>query len=157
MIKLRHKETKSLVQGKLLVLEHVVAFKGFFLSLFVSLYYSYCLRPIQKLYIQAGSILQSSQSSLSDGLSIIQVVLKADTIFWDPRISHHCPLPQDSPKTINSMYLKGLHPVNLPLNYLYIFFFHFTFLSFIAQVVCLLEYASTIIITLFASLLFPFT
>lgn len=73
MRKLRHKETESLVQGGLLVLEHVIASKGF-LPLSVSLCYSGCLRTIHKLYIQAGFLLESNQSSLEDGLSTIQVV-----------------------------------------------------------------------------------
>lgn len=51
----------------LFISEHDIAFKEFFSSLTVSLYYSGgCLRPSHKLYIWAASILESSQSSLWD-------------------------------------------------------------------------------------------
>ena len=126
MRKMSHKEMESLVQDGLLVLEHVIAFQGFLL-LSVSLYYSHCVRPIHKLYSQAGSILRSSQSSLSDGLSAIQVVLKADTIFWDPAISHHCPLSPTHQRSSTLHSSKVCTLVNFPLTYLFIICFQFVF------------------------------
>lgn len=83
--KLRYKEAEWLVQDYMgSILEHVIAFKAFFLSLTISPCYSNLLRPIHKLYIQAGSVLAQASLDSGTGLFAIQTVLKADTVFQDP-------------------------------------------------------------------------
>ena len=72
----------------LLILEKVFAFKGFFLSPTACLYCSDCLRPVQKLYSQAGCLLESSQSRLWDWSLSHSSGLRDGHHFWGSCLFH---------------------------------------------------------------------
>lgn len=77
----------------------------------VLLYYSGYLRLSHKVISEL--VLSLNQANLASGtnLSTMQIVLKVDTIFWDP-LCFTSPIPssQDQLKTISSAHIKNLHP-----------------------------------------------